>query len=536
MFRATRPRGEDAPTVPERDATTTSVESLIAISLCTVVILASMAFLRRSSDYSRALEEIQGESVRARRHRPRPQRAQPEAEHRPDLVILVALDGLRADRLGLYGHERETAPHLHALGDEGVVFRTVAAQASWPLASHKSLLTGKYPTTLFLERTGADALELAHERRPREFLTRVLGDVEGTLAARLEESGYRTAAFTAGGELRRGTGFARGFQTFDDAGGGLAAAGTRALAWLAQNSPAPAFLFLQVADLACPYPAPEPLLQAFCSGHPEHGDLARFRSAAPDASTRPQERAALADHYDASVRALDEELGGFLDGLRAHGLFERALILVTSGHGEGLGEHDVVGHGALFPEMLLVPLVLKPPADWSPSPATIDERVELVDLMPTLLALCALSPERDLDGRSLLPTLRRGVRGRDVLVAQTSFDAAPGTSANPSLRTLLRPGRWQVIEDGSRAEASLLALDRDPLGPVVRPVTAEQFGPLLEALLTREPAVGPGHAAAPVVAGTAERAPIDPALEQALLQLGYAAPGLAGPDESGALR
>lgn len=536
MYRATRRRGEDVPTVPDQDAAPASVESLLAISLCAVVLLASVALLRRRSDYTRVLEAIQKESVRERGQRPRPQRAQPEAEQRPDLVLLLMLDGLRADRLGLYGHERETAPYLHALADEGVVFHTVAAQASWPLASHKSLLTGKYPTTLFLERTGADALELAHERRPSEFLTRVLGEVEGTLAQRLQEAGYRTAAFTAGGDLRRGTGFERGFQTFDDGGGGLKASGARALSWLEQDSPAPAFLYLQVSDLACPYPAPEPLIEAFCADHSAHGDLARFGVVAPDDGTPAADRAALADHYDAAVRAQDEALGAFLQELRARDLFDRALILVTSAHGEGLGEHDVVGHGALYPEMLLVPLVLKPPSDWSPSPPAIEDRVELVDLLPTLVALCARNPERDLDGHSLLPTLRRGVHGRDVLVAQTSFASAPGLRANPSLRTLLRPGRWQLIEDGAHAEASLLTLDPDPLGPTARPVTAEEFGPLLDVLLQRERAPEPGSRSARVVAGTDEHVPIAPALEEALLQLGYGAAGLAGPDESSGLR
>src|SRR5262245_58565896 len=127
MFRANRPRGEDSPAVPrDGDTTPTSIEGLLALSLCALVILASMALLRRSSAYSRVLSELQGESLRKRARKPRTD-GSASSQARPDLVILVSLDTLRADRLDLYGYGRETAPHLRELGEGGVVFRTVCA-------------------------------------------------------------------------------------------------------------------------------------------------------------------------------------------------------------------------------------------------------------------------------------------------------------------------------------------------------------------------------------------------------------------------
>jgi len=195
--------------------------------------------------------------------------------------------------------------------------------------------------------------------------------------------------------------------------------------------------------------------------------------------------AAVRDHYDAGILSADALLGEFLDGLRARGLYERALIVVTSDHGESLGERGLYGHGGLTLEQLLVPLIVKPPQSWELAPRAIDEPVELVDLYPTLCALAGLPVPGDLDGRSLLPTLARGVPGRDYLVAQTTFEEAPQFATNPAKRTLLRPGRWQVIQDAASGTAHFYALEHDPQGLLPLAVKTEEFAPLLDILLER---------------------------------------------------
>ncbi|NOT31557.1 MAG: hypothetical protein HOP15_14005, partial [Planctomycetes bacterium] len=119
MFRATRPRGEDVPPLPQPgDLHATSLESLLALSLCAVVLLASAAFLRRSSALSRALAELQDES---RQSWLAPTKPVPSgtSQPRPELVILISLDTLRADHLDLHGYARETAPNLRARSRAG---------------------------------------------------------------------------------------------------------------------------------------------------------------------------------------------------------------------------------------------------------------------------------------------------------------------------------------------------------------------------------------------------------------------------------
>lgn len=527
MLRATRPRGEGVPaTQQESQKTSTSIESLLALGLCALVILASMAFLRRSSDYSRVLVELQLDSLQQRPRKPRSTGATPAPEPRPDLVILVSLDSLRADHLELYGYEHATAPRLRLLGEEGVVFRTVCAQASQALTSHKSLFTGKYPATLMLEQTGADLLELTSLPDPRAYLQATFSLVEGRLAAGFQEHAFRTAAFTDGAWTSRRAGFERGFGVFDEDGGGLQAILPRALAWLETNAASPAFLFVHARDLACPYSARDPFGSTFCPDHSGHAAMDEMdelceRGARVGGVLTSNDLTALSDHYDGAILSADDHLGHFFDELRARGLYERALIVVTAGHGESLGERGVVGHGGLHLEQLFVPLILKFPQAWNLPPTTVSESVELVDLLPTLFALCGIPAGKDLDGRSLLPILR-GVRGRDYMVAQTAFEETPHMRSSPVKRTLLCPGRWQVIQDSARSQASFFDLQQDPRALSACPVAVEEFPALLDVLLGR------GRPDARALRRRAVPVRFSPELERGLDQLGYGAAVLAG--------
>lgn len=488
MFRAKPPRGETVPTSRRLELFPGSLESVIALSLSALVILASVAFLQRSSQLSRVMAELQHESRRVEARRSGPARAPGAPAWRADLVVLISLDTLRADHLEAYGYERETAPNLAALAREGLLFRTVCAQATQTLTSHKSLFTGKYPNTLMLEETGADLVDLANlGRDPHAYVVETFRAVRGTLPEAFRARGFHTAGITDGAWMSREVGFQHGFEVFDDSGGGLAAVLPRGLAWLEALGQEPGFLFLHGYDIHCPYPTREPFDSAFCRDHARHLDLSDKcgKGALFGLELAPEDVDAVRDHYDAGILSADALLGEFLDGLRARGLYERALIVVTSDHGESLGERGLYGHGGLTLEQLLVPLIVKPPQAWELAPREIDEPVELVDLYPTLCALAGLPVPGDLDGRSLVPTLARGVPGRDYLVAQTTFEEAPHFTTNPAKRTLLRQGRWQVIQDAAAGTAHFFALEHDPQALFPVPVRPEEFAPLLDVLLER---------------------------------------------------
>lgn len=516
MSRAANARSEGPSPDRRPPSRPVPLETLLALGLCAAVLVASLAFLRNSRALSRTMAELQ--SVRPPATSARQERNLASADSRPALVVLISLDTLRPDRLDLYGYARDTAPNLRALGEESAVFTTVAAQSSQTLTSHKSLFTGKYPATLMLEQTGADLLTLAQIEAPRDYLVDVFSSVRGTLAAGFLERGYRTGAFTDGAWMSRETGFDPGFEVFDASGGGLEAILPRALSWLDSLRDDPAFLFLHTYDIHCPYPCREPFNSLFCTDHSQHipledscgkGDLY-------GRELSPADLRAISDHYDGGIRSADDHLGLFFEELRARGLYDRALIAVTSDHGESLGERGPIGHGGLHLEELFVPLILKFPASWGLSSTRIGEPAELVDLLPTLFALSGANAPHDLDGRSLLPILLRGVRGKDYLVAQTTFEEAPEFSSNPTKRSLLKPGRWQIIQDARNSSAEFFSLERDPHGLVRVEIRGPEFPPFLDILLEK------GRSAARPALRTSEPAHFSAELERELAELGYA--------------
>jgi len=128
------------------------------------------------------------------------------------------------------------------------------------------------------------------------------------------------------------------------------------------------------------------------------------------------------------------------------------------------------------------------------TPRTSPEPVELVDVMPTLLGCCGIRPARGLDGLSFLSTVLHNVRGREYLVAQTTFDEARGVPANAAKRMLLAPGQWQVIHDPVLDALEFYQLEEDPLalepirdlaGIVVPRVLRRLTGPGPEVATTR---------------------------------------------------
>ncbi|HJS75544.1 MAG TPA: sulfatase-like hydrolase/transferase, partial [Vicinamibacteria bacterium] len=172
----------------------------------------------------------------------------------PNLVI-VSIDTLRADRLGLYGYFRETTPFLDSLAKESLVFERCLAPMAVTFPSHLSLFTGAYP-----EETGAFAnarvggLAFVPTARLR------------SLAQVLREGGYRTAAFVGATPLKRHTGIDAGFEHFDEPAAGQRRAGAtnkRVLSWLAARDDGPFFLWVHYFDPHKPYDAPEPFRSKF---------------------------------------------------------------------------------------------------------------------------------------------------------------------------------------------------------------------------------------------------------------------------------
>ena len=413
---------------------------------------------------------------------------------RPEFVLLVSIDTLRADRLSCYGHDRLTSPHLDELAKEGVLFENAFSQSAQTLTSHKSLFASKYPLTLVAEETNADLNTLAALEDPLPFTVDCFASVRETLMSAVQGAGYRTAAFTDGGYVTAEVGFGPGYDHFNDEAGGFASVLTRANEWLTEHldDGDPKLLFVHGYDVHCPYWQRAPYNEKFL-GDTESAidfEFACGKGGLAERELSPADLAALRAHYDGGVASVDDYLGQLLARLRELALWDEALVVVFSDHGESLGEHGQVGHGGLYYEQLHVPLIVKFPAAWGVRPARIREAVELVDVMPTVLDVLGLEAPAGIDGRSVLPILRRGAEGRRYVIGQTTFQegrrAAGGPVrylTNPAVRSILEPGRWHLVHD-ARADASeIFALDRDPRAEHdLSAEVPEELTTLLEAL------------------------------------------------------
>src|SRR5579863_2269092 len=245
-------------------------------------------------------------------------------------VILISVDTLRADRLGCYGAARKITPNIDSIARNGTVFSQVSSLVPLTLPSHAALFTSSYPFANGVEDNGV----------PLAAGT--------TLATVLKNAGYRTAAFIGSFVLDRRFGLSRDFDVYDsqfdlhnktvaDAGdlkrpGAQVAAA--AMRWLDQNANSTFFLFLHLYDLHTPYDLP------------------------PDPRLRRGETG-----YEAELAYVDHVLGDFWAFLERRGLLNRALIVFTSDHGEGLNEHGESTHGYFVYETTLhVPLIFHWPA------------------------------------------------------------------------------------------------------------------------------------------------------------------------------
>ena len=289
---------------------------------------------------------------------------------RPNLV-LITLDTLRADHVGVYGDAQAKTPRLDGLAARGVRFEH--AETAIPLTgpSHSTILTGQYPPV----------------HGVRDNVVFALGDKQRTLAEMLKEKGYRTGAFVGAYPVAAAFGFRQGFDVFheDFKESPIPGAGAQrranevaddAIPFLTAKESAPFFAWLHFYDPHAPYDPPEPYRSAF-AGRP----------------------------YDGEIAFTDEQVGRVLDALKGAGHESDTVVAVLADHGESLGEHGELTHAVLIYEATLhVPFLLAGPG--VPAGVVAKTRVGTVDLVPTVLRLLGLDSPADLPGRDLGPALR----------------------------------------------------------------------------------------------------------------------------------
>jgi arylsulfatase A-like enzyme/cytochrome c-type biogenesis protein CcmH/NrfG len=337
------------------------------------------------------------------------------AKPQPPNVILITLDTIRADRMGFLGSQRGLTPHLDALARQSVVFTHAYSQVPLTTASHATILTGTYPQ---FHQVNDFGVPLAADLPYAPYIFR--------------GNGYHTGAFVGSlvldPEARSAPGFERGFDTYDagfhrrrmgedryqaiERRGGEVVG--HALAWLTAHQKGPFFIWVHLYDAHDPYDPPEPYKSRY--------------TAAP---------------YDGEVAYVDAAVGKLLSWLRLRGLYDGAMIAVMADHGEALGEHGEITHGIfLYDETIHVPLLFKMPQERSAA-TRVDNRAELVDVLPTMLQAAGIAVPKEVQGESLLSMLK-ATTSRDR-PAYAESDYPHRTFGWSSLRSL-RTGKYLFIE------------------------------------------------------------------------------------------
>jgi arylsulfatase A-like enzyme/cytochrome c-type biogenesis protein CcmH/NrfG len=316
----------------------------------------------------------------------------PGVRREPGLsVLLITIDTLRADAVGAYGHSDAGTPWMDRLAAEGVRFERAHAHNVMTFPSHANMLAGRYP--------------LRHGVRDNAGFRFPTG--METLATLLRARGYHTGAFVSAFPLDSRFGLNRGFDVYDDRFGESAGPGLRldpwrpgaetvaaAQRWLSAQASGSYFCWVHLYEPHWPYTPPEPFASRF------------------------QE-----NPYQGEVAAADAALGPILQPILEQGRSTRTLVVLTSDHGEALGDHGEDTHGILAYEATLrVPLVLYAPRLLSPR--VVPDPVRHVDLLPTILDALGLAAPAWADGKSLLAL----ASGRHVPPETSYFEALTGTA------------------------------------------------------------------------------------------------------------
>jgi arylsulfatase len=342
-------------------------------------------------------------------------------------VLLITIDTLRADHLGLYGYHRPTSPHIDALGQRGTVFDR--AFTFWPKTrgSFVMMMTGRRPSQNGYSKT--------HQ---------VLLDFNPTLAGVLEKAGYRTAAVIDNPNLAAQHGYARGFETYretweekalDTETARAHAITEDGIAYLRAARPdQPFFLWLHYVNPHAPYTPPPPFDRKFldeAASGPRLAPVSGFHGGVKKEWAVPGKTLGYyVSQYDGEIASVDDEVGRVLDALGSTPVAAKTAVVLTSDHGESLGEHDYYfDHGEdLFDPCLAIPLIVTVPG--ATGGRRTSEFASTLDLVPTILDAVKVSYPPDLAGTSVLGAVTGAIGpGRERLFAQNdrnlsaTFDA-----------------------------------------------------------------------------------------------------------------
>jgi arylsulfatase A-like enzyme len=404
-------------------------------------------------------------------------------------IVLISVDALRADGLGIYGNSPAVSPRIDALAQQGLVFDQATSQASSTVPSVASFMTSLYPTELGI--IGG-----------RKW---VVDDLRVTLAEALQAAGYRTQAYVTNGHLVPAKGYAQGFDGYvapdpgraygldrlraETLAAGLICRHTASLCepfeggyallfdpllvmqneggrvndlaqrFIRVHRDEQFFLWLHYMEPHAAYSPQQTLLGMPSSVSAEREEF--LRSWTPANKTfpmvlRPDDVSAVEALYQGEVLDADWWVGTIWDEIEAQGLADRTMLVITSDHGEEFGEHVDYGHGhTVYQELDRVPLIFVGPQVSTPG-RSVETPVPMLDLVPTLLDVAGAPSPQLVRGQSLLPVLQG-----EELPARPIYTESPARRSSYDDKSL-RQGDYKLVYDVTLDQVELYNLRDDP--------------------------------------------------------------------------
>ena len=373
-------------------------------------------------------------------------------------LIIISVDSLRPSNLECYGYTRVTAPFIDTVAKNGILFKNCVSQSSNALSSYASIFTSKYP---FEHKVNNSPNGIRSPECP-DIKANPLSDEEKTLADILSEKGYLTAAFISNNCLNTNSKLNKGFDFYNDnfppfitpyinklsflncftsigfirtenairiinkiliplvnklysesfglppsieIPGGKKAEEINAVVfnWLHSYGEYNFFLFINYVDPSYPYDAPEPYTRKFASSNKSNITGYTDKKETKDLSN--EDIKSLINLYDGEISYVSSQIEELFEKLELLRIRNNTIVVITSPYGEAFGEHGFLGHErTVYEEAIRTPLIIWAP-DTIKQPAIINQYVESIDVMPTVLELLDVKSDKLLSGESLLPLI-----------------------------------------------------------------------------------------------------------------------------------
>jgi len=379
--------------------------------------------------------------------------------------ILFVIDTLRADHLSCYGYFRNTSPNIDKIAEEGVLFKDAHATAIATGPGFTSIITGLSPIHHRFYLTPWNLPNLIDFDDSIPTLPEIIQD---------EIQSCTTAAFdnliNFASHMDQ---FVRGFEYYVNltrtskpihhhvVGGEI---NKRLIPWLESHSNERFFLFVHYWDPHTPYNQPEEYRKVFSHKPGNLDDLVVKTAPAgyeyvpgwgkvgeiwdPD----PAQSKVTIDLYDGEIRYVDALVGEVMEALERLNIADRTALIVTSDHGEQLGQHGMYGHGMLHEAVIYIPLIIRCP-NLLPEGKIIEGYVQQADIAPTILELMGLDEEKipEMGGSSLIPVIEGGKGTREEIFVE-----------DQEYRAYMR-GSWKYMRNYFSGKEELYEVKSDPM-------------------------------------------------------------------------